>query len=147
MTELQGAVGIAQLNKLDLIIKRHKKNKNLILKKLKLLSDISLREVPNYSTDSAEALIFYVKNKNKALKCREALLKVGVSTKILPEATTWHFAKHWHHMKELRLFSKGTNYLNKSEEILNRAVSIPITFYMDKNIPNKIYNAILKALN
>ena len=36
MNELQGAVGISQLNKFNKIFKQHKKNKNAILKRLKI---------------------------------------------------------------------------------------------------------------
>ena len=40
---------------------------------------------------SADALIF-VKTKSLAKKCRKILLENKISTKILPEAFTWHFA-------------------------------------------------------
>ena len=40
MTELQGAVGIAQLKKLDLIIKKQRKNRDLIWEQVKLLRGI-----------------------------------------------------------------------------------------------------------
>ena len=46
MTELQGAVGISQLNKFDKIFKRHKKNKNIIIQKIRAMKDISLRKLP-----------------------------------------------------------------------------------------------------
>ena len=41
MTELQGPVGISQLKKFDKIFKRHKKNKNIILNRLKRLKILS----------------------------------------------------------------------------------------------------------
>tara|TARA_Y200000002_G_scaffold381159_1_gene394431 strand:+ start:4784 stop:5938 length:1155 start_codon:yes stop_codon:yes gene_type:complete len=147
MTEMQAAVGIAQLKKLEFIVKSHIKNKELITKKLSKFKNIEFREKPENSIDSAEALIFLVKNKYLAIKCRKALLKINVSTKILPEATTWHFAKHWDHMKELKLNKKNKNYLKVSNDLLARAVSIPITVNMKKNLPSQIFVALNKVID
>ena len=41
-----------------------------------------------------------------AVKCRSELLKNKISTKILPEAYTWHFAREWTHIKELNTKKK-----------------------------------------
>ena len=108
MTELQGAVGISQLNKFDKIFKRHKKNKNIIIQKIRAMKDISLRKLPKNSIDAPESLIFSFKNKTLALEVRKNFLKKGYSTKILPEAISWHFAGN-DHMKELDL--KKINFL------------------------------------
>ena len=63
-------------------------------------------------------------SRSKAIKCRKELLKYKISTKILPEATTWHFAGHWKHIKKIRKKYKGLNKaFPKSKSILDRAVS------------------------
>ena len=80
MMELQGAVGVAQLKKLDNIIKMQKKNFNLIMQKLKNLP-LEFREVPKNSMQTYDALIFFVKNRKQALECRSSLLKQNISTK------------------------------------------------------------------
>ena len=101
MTEMQGAVGLAQLKKLDLIVKNQRKNHDKIWKKIKNISNIKKREYPVGSKISADALIIIVKSAQRAKKCRNELLKCGISTKILPEAYTWHFAATWRHIKPL----------------------------------------------
>ena len=146
MTELQAAVGIAQLKKLGFILKSHRKNKKKIMNKIKKFENITLRKCPSGSNDSAEALIFLTTDNKTALKVRNALLNEGLSTKILPEATTWHFAKKWLHMKELRLTQKRKSYLKKSENLLGRCVSIPINVKMNEKVPNKIRIALEKSL-
>ena len=108
MNELQGAVGISQLNKFNKIFKQHKKNKNAILKRLKKYKNIKMRELPKNSTDASESLIFAFKNKRLAKSFRLNFYKKGYSTKILPEALSWHFAGKWGHIKELDL--KRDNY-------------------------------------
>ena len=45
-------------------------------------------------------------------------------------------------MKELKLNKKSKKFLKISEEILNKAVSIPITVKRDSNVTHKIYKAL-----
>ena len=45
MTELQGAVGIAQLKKLDFIIKQHRRNKNYIWKLISKNKNLTQRKI------------------------------------------------------------------------------------------------------
>ena len=76
-------------------------NHDLIWNKIKKIPGVRRRLYPKGSQITADALIIFVKNNIKALKCRKELLKLGTSTKILPEAYSWHFAGLWSHIKEL----------------------------------------------
>lgn len=144
MTELQGAVGISQLKKFNNIFRRHKKNKNIILNKLKKFNDIKLRDIPNNSIEAPESLIFSFKTQNLAKKFRQQLYKKGYSTKILPEAISWHFAGKWNHIKELNL--KKYNFFRKSLNKLNKFVSVQIFYNMDKNYPLAIKKTVEEIL-
>jgi 8-amino-3,8-dideoxy-alpha-D-manno-octulosonate transaminase len=139
MCELQGAVGLAQLKKFQKTFNKHKKNKNLILNKIKNLKGIQLRHIPIYSSEAAESLIIIMNSKNDALKFRKLFLEEGYSTKILPEATSWHFAGKWKHIKELKV---DDNMFLKSKNILSRCISIPIFYSMQKNFPNIVYKVL-----
>jgi len=145
MNELQAAVGIAQLKKLKKIVKIQNNNLKVIWKSIKNIKGLKRRyEIPN-SLPSADALIIIVKNKEVALKCRKELLKQGVSTKILPEAYSWHFAQTWDHIPEL--WDKKKNLkknLNISKKILERCVSIPIFIKQKKIFSKKIRMAFMK---
>ena len=141
MCELQGAVGLAQLKKFQATFNQHKKNKNLILNKIKNLKDIQLRQIPIYSSEAAESLIIIMNSKKDALKFRKLFLEEGYSTKILPEATSWHFAGKWKHIKELKVNNK---MFLKSKNILSRCISIPIFYNMGKNFPNIVYKVLKK---
>ena len=141
MSELQGAVGLAQLKKFNEIFDRHKKNKNLILKKIKNFNNFKIRQIPKYCKEASESLILIMRSSNDAKKFRKMFLKKGYSTKILPEATSWHFAGQWEHIKELKI---KKNKLIRSERILSKCVSIPIFYKMKKNFPEIIYNILKK---
>jgi 8-amino-3,8-dideoxy-alpha-D-manno-octulosonate transaminase len=140
MSELQGAVGLAQLKKLPRLIEGQRANKKMIEDILKDYSQIKLREVPEGSYETAEALVFLVDSNLIARKIREELLKVGLGTKILPEAITWHFAGTWDHMPSL-VKANGGNLATafpQSLAILSRSVALPIFFNMDSSYPKTI---------
>ena len=144
MNELQGAVGIVQLKKFKKLFNVQHKNREKIIKKIKNFKEIKIRSKPDNTTEAPESLIFSFKNKNLAKNFRINFLKKGFSTKILPEAISWHFAGKWQHIKELNL-NKFNNF-EKSEEILNRSVSIPIFYKMKDSFPNLIYKTIKETL-
>tara|TARA_Y100000739_G_C20612182_1_gene469365 strand:- start:4241 stop:5404 length:1164 start_codon:yes stop_codon:yes gene_type:complete len=147
MTELQGAVGIAQLKKLSKVIESQRSNKLAIKKELEKINAIEFRTIPTGSFETADALIFFTKDKNSAINCRDKLIEKGLNTKILPEAYTWHFAGTWDHIKEIS--ENNPKYkinLQPSHDLLSKAVSIPITVKMNPSNPTKIKNAIEEAL-
>ena len=148
MNEMQGAVGLAQLKKLDYVVDEQRKNADLIKESISDLP-IEMRAVPDGSFETADALVFFVDNNQTARKCRDALLEVGLGTKILPEAITWHFAGTWDHMPELvRRNGKELNTaFPRSREVLNRSVSLPIAINMVDNFQNKIKNALIKVFD
>lgn len=149
MSELQAAVGIAQLKKLDYVVERQRANRDIILNKLKDIKGVIFRNQPEGAFDTADALIFFVESVGKAIECRSELLKNGVSTKILPEAYTWHFAETWAHMPEL-VASHGNDLQNAfpvSRNLLERSVSIPINVKMDNEKFDMINEAIKRTLH
>lgn len=149
MMELQGAIGLAQLRKLKYVVEKQRDIRDKIVNKIMHLNGITFREMPEGSYDTADALVFFVDSKDIAIMCREALLGAGISTKILPEAYTWHFAGKWDHMKEL--VSSHENNLEKSlqrsNSILSKAVAIPINLKSPNNIGDVVYNALEPIMN
>lgn len=149
MTEMQGAVGLAQLKKLEFIVDSQRKNRDKIKSAIMNLPGIEFRKSPDESFDTADALVFFVNDNDTAAKCRKALLKQGLSTKILPEAYTWHFAETWNHMPELVAAHSNalSNAFVVSRELLLRSVSIPVFVNMNEDVPEKIYEALNEVLN
>jgi 8-amino-3,8-dideoxy-alpha-D-manno-octulosonate transaminase len=148
MMELQGAVGIAQLKKLPAIVAAQRANRHRLWSVISDLPNIEPRIAPEGAFETADALVFIVPNSLIASRCRQELLNVGLSTKILPEAFTWHFAGTWTHMPELVMAHGGnlnTEFL-QSKSILTRAVSIPIGVNMAEDAPLLLRQAIEKAI-
>ena len=144
MNELQGAVGLAQLRKLDFIVKKQRENMSFFWNQINMIEGVKLRLSPKGSYETCDALIFSLPSKEIASKCKNELSKAGLSTKILPEAYTWHFVGSFIHMKELenRSESELNKSFPKSKEILDKTISIPIQVNMDKNNAGLLKNAI-----
>ena len=120
MTELQGAIGKVQLNKLNFIIKENKKRYNALLKGLN--NKFLLRKIPKGSNIIYDTLILIVKNKNLRNKIVNHLKSKGFGTKNLPDAIEWHCSAYWNHI----LSKKQVSRSKKTKEKLKTAIAIPV---------------------
>jgi 8-amino-3,8-dideoxy-alpha-D-manno-octulosonate transaminase len=147
MMELQGAIGLAQLAKLDRVVAGQRAKADVLRAALAGLP-VQLRAEPAGAESTADALVFFVRDKAQARACREALLKAGFGTKILPEAFTWHFAGTWDHMPSLVRAHGGdlTKAFPRSWELLGRAVSLPIALRLADDAPARIRAALAPVL-
>lgn len=143
MSELQGAVGLAQLKKLDDVVRRQRTNRDALWRAIADLPGVIARDVPVGSHETADALVFETTSAQVARDTRAALVASGLSTKILPEAVTWHFAGTWSHMPELVARHGDLSQAFPSTAArLSRCVSLPITVKMDESTPAKMRQAI-----
>ncbi|NCZ67395.1 MAG: DegT/DnrJ/EryC1/StrS family aminotransferase [Acidimicrobiia bacterium] len=147
MTELQGAVGLAQLRKLDDVVRRQRTNRDAIWRAIADLPGVTPRAVPTGSQETADALVFEVPDAEIAREVRSRLLAAGSATKILPEAVTWHFAGTWSHMPEL-VATHGDLAVAfpATSARLSRCVSLPVIVKMAENLPATICAAITPVL-
>ena len=148
MSELQGAVGIAQLEKMAAILNSQRKAHKRLAEYLQGISGVSIRPEPKGSEASCDAFVFFVATKELASKVRLRLdSKIQVATKILPEAVSWHFAKHWTHMPNLKIVSRpGTSPLVQSTDLLSKAISLPISRSLTQNKIEAIAEVIKECL-
>ena len=152
ITEIQAALGLTQLKKLNIILKNNKKNYNIIQRKIKILKKIQFRKIPKKCSPLYDCLIFKVPSKKIASKFSGLLKSKKIITKNLPSAINWHFAKHWDHIFLKFGYNKKklSKKFFKSSEILERCIAIPISsknqFEITKKTADKIFN-IAKSLN
>jgi 8-amino-3,8-dideoxy-alpha-D-manno-octulosonate transaminase len=143
MMELQGAIGLAQLKKLNWIIEKQRLNKQMLGSIIFECIDVSPRKVYAGSFETADALVFMMKTREDALCFKKILLSNGISTKILPEAISWHFAGLWDHIEELKISADQDDCkYSKSQRILERCISIPIGVNLDKSVVTGVTMAV-----
>jgi 8-amino-3,8-dideoxy-alpha-D-manno-octulosonate transaminase len=148
MTELQGAVGIAQLAKLDQVVDAQRRNKAALRAAIAGLPGLSFRARPEGSDETADALVFHVAGNGVARACREALVAAGLGTKILPEAITWHYAGTWDHMPALVAAHGGrlADAFPASGARLARSVALPVMVRMGEDVPARVRAALETVL-
>ena len=147
MMELQGAVGLAQLKKLDTVVERQRANKEGIRDAISDIKSVQFRARPLNTEETADALVFFVPDAATARSCRQELLRNGLGTKILPEAITWHFAGTWTHMPELvSKYPVLPDAFPRSLQLLSRAVALPVSVNMVEDMPGKIRQSLETVL-
>lgn len=141
MTELQAAVGLSQIMKLDFILKESKK-RFFLIQKILAKKNVYMREIYSRSEPNYDTLIFKVKNKNKRKKIVNYLVKSGVGTKNLPDAIKWHFAYFWKHA----ITKDQLKNTIKSKKILEQYIAIPIYVSISLKHYEKVSKNLLKMI-
>ena len=149
MMELEGAIGLAQLKKLDYIVKRLRENNKKVKDGIEDLPGIEFREIPDPEGEVGDSLIFYLKNRRAAEKFAELFREKGYNTKNLPDAIDWHFSGTWNHI--FRNYSKYRGkdlekLWKKSADLLRRAIAVPILVKMNDDEINRLTNTIRETL-
>jgi len=150
MSELTAAIGIAQLNKIDFILKKSKKNKEYIKNRLLDISNISFRQFSDEKGSQGDTLIFNLSNAEQAINISKFMESKGLGTKILPEAFDWHYAGAWNHIfKDIRYYDKID--LNSkwefTENLLRRSICINIPVNITQDRCDEIINIIKEGCN
>jgi 8-amino-3,8-dideoxy-alpha-D-manno-octulosonate transaminase len=157
MMELQGALGLAQLRKLDnVILKRQRENKALIKDALSKIDQITFRNIPDPSGDTATFVMFLFPTAEKAEKFNTVMAQEGAGA-IYWYKNDWHYFERWEHLLEGKSATRSS-YPFKTEsgeircaydksslpgtaDLLSRCLAIGININMDEQIP-KIIRAI-----
>jgi len=141
MNEMQGAVGLAQIKKMDYILQKQREHKKIIKDALKDSKNIEFREIPDPEGDAGDTLFFFLETKEKAKLFAKLLKEKGLGTKNVPDAIDWHFAGTW-----AQIFHDFDEYKGKelsqvwknSNDLLRRAIALPILVNWTKEDINRI---------
>ena len=129
MTELQAAVGIVQLKKLNRIIDSQRANKKYLKSILKDAGfPYHFRKHNDEDGDGGDALFFRLQSKNEAKLFVKQLKLKNIPTKNVPDAMRWHFTKYWKHIFEKSdLYNSNYGIVwKKSADILESSIALPI---------------------
>lgn len=97
MMELQGAIGLAQLAKLDDMIAAQKKTKQQLKEAVAKISGVSFRHLVDEDGDSATFLAFMLPDKERAAAINKMLKEHNAGAINFGE-NSWHFYPSWEHM-------------------------------------------------
>lgn len=144
MTELQGAIGLAQLKKLKEIVDSQRNFVELFIELAPKRISEKLRLQHKYSEPSYDALLIDCGSFEAANEIREDILQVGMGTKILPEAISWHYASEWEHIPSIK-FHDSESILKGKKRIQNY-VALPVSRFFGSDEANKFISVLANRL-
>ncbi|WP_299438996.1 DegT/DnrJ/EryC1/StrS family aminotransferase [uncultured Aquimarina sp.] len=112
LSELNAAVGIAQLRKLDQTLTIQEKNYTVLRNALSSIPQISFRRVPETGVESYAFLSIFLPNEDLARKGHKALGEHGVDACFYWFDNNWHYYKKWDHLLE----PKSLNRLSQEQK-------------------------------
>ncbi|MGI6657450.1 MAG: DegT/DnrJ/EryC1/StrS family aminotransferase [Desulfobulbus sp.] len=99
MMEIQGAIGLAQLAKLDAMVAAQQANKKFFMEAVGVLPGVRFREVLDPAGDSATFLAFMLPDADRADAVSRVLREQGQGAVRWSE-NGWHYYPNWEHLLE-----------------------------------------------
>ncbi len=139
ISELNAAVGLAQLDKLDGILKPQKQNYTILREVLETIEGITFRRFPLGGEENYSFLNFFLPTEELTQKAHRALSENGVDACFYWYTNNWHYINGWEHLKDLK--SLG----NLSSEIKNQMQNLNNTdFSKSDAIMGRTISALIK---
>jgi 8-amino-3,8-dideoxy-alpha-D-manno-octulosonate transaminase len=138
ITELQAAVGCAQMGKLDKFLALQRRNKLILKQSLASFKGVSFRHLPDPEGDSATFLSFFLPGAAQAAAADQALKQAGVDGVFYWFANNWHYIRNWQHLRQRRfahplapgLLQAMPDYAQtsfpQSDELMGRCLSLAV---------------------
>lgn len=157
ISEMNAAMGLAQLRKLDEIIAIQRKNKAILKTAMAEIDEVSFRTIPDPQGDSAGFLSFMLPTRERAQAINQKLAECGVDGCFYWYANNWHYYKQWQHIQNLRspmtlpvhLIEQKPDYtriqLPQSDAIMSRTISMLIKLSWHEEEINRRIVGIKKA--
>ncbi|VAW10671.1 DegT/DnrJ/EryC1/StrS aminotransferase [hydrothermal vent metagenome] len=106
ISELNAAVGLAQLERLDEFLSIQKKNYTILRDALKSIPQVTFRRVPETGEESYAFLSFFLPDENTATSVHKALGMAGLDACFYWYDNNWHYYRKWDHLQSLKTLSK-----------------------------------------
>jgi 8-amino-3,8-dideoxy-alpha-D-manno-octulosonate transaminase len=138
ISELNAAVGVAQLRKLDWMLETQRRHRDRIKEAMAGFNGLTFREIPDEAGDSATFLSFFLPDEDTARRAATALTEAGADGCFYWYDNNWHYIRQWEHLKHLRcaarlpvaLYDRCPDYgavsLPHSDAVMSRTISMQI---------------------
>lgn len=138
ISELNAAVGVAQLGKLDRILEIQRKNYTTFRRALEGIDEVEFRRIPDGGEENYSFLSFFMPSEEMAQNAHKALAQSGVDGCFYWYVNNWHYIRGWEHLKDKKSLGKLPNEVlsqmqdlhtadfSKSDAVMGRTISILI---------------------
>ncbi len=159
ISELNAAVGLAQLRKLDAILKIQRENKAAIKDAMRRIDRVRFRQLPDEQGDSATFLSFMLPDEAGARSTAKAFAEAGVDGCFYWFDNNWHYLRQWHHLKQMQAAAKlpaqladncpdySSVSLPQSDHIMGRTICMQIKLAWSSNDIAQRIESIEKVFN
>ena len=134
ISELNAAVGLAQVRRLPEFIAIQKKNYSIIREELSKLSSVTFRTVPDGGEESYAFLNFFLPNLEDARQVSKAFKENGIDACFHYYDNNWHYIRKWDHLKELRSLFPITQEVKQGLKYLETKTFEQSDRYIARNI-------------
>lgn len=158
ISELNAAVGLAQLSRLDEFIALQKRNHGLLKEAISQVPGLTFRRIPEGGEENYSFLTFFLPSEEKAQKAHAALGANGVDSCFYWYANNWHYHKKWDHLAQLKslgqlpveirkaLSDRPVTDFSASDHWMGRTVSALIKLGWSENEVAQRARAMVSAL-
>ncbi|TMM57080.1 DegT/DnrJ/EryC1/StrS family aminotransferase [Maribacter algarum] len=106
ISELNAAVGLAQIKRLNEFLSIQKKNYKVLREALATIPEVTFRKVPEGGEESYAFLNFFLPDENSAKRAHQALGNGGVDACFYWYDNNWHYYRKWEHLTNLKSLAK-----------------------------------------
>ena len=102
ISELNAAVGLAQVRRLNEFVAIQKKNYSIIREVLEPLEAVTFRTVPEGGEESYSFLNFFLPDLDTSRKVQKGFSEAGIDGCFHYYDNNWHYIRKWDHLTELK---------------------------------------------
>lgn len=119
ISELNAAVGIAQLGKIDEILNLQKRNYTIFREALTTVDGVTFRRVPEGGVENYSFLNFFLPSEELAKKAHKGLSDAGVDACFYWYTNNWHYINGWEHLRNLKSLGRLPSEIKDRMQDLN----------------------------
>ncbi len=161
MGEINSAIGLAQIRKMDYILAQQRKHKKMLHNTLAKFPQVSFREIPDAEGDAATFMDFFLPDEESAKAVVAALKAEGVGNFTGIQYwwdNNYHYIRNWEHVRSLNtpmkivahLLPTPQDYQNLSlpvtDGLISRLISLVVKVTWTETQMQELCAAIEKAL-
>jgi len=134
ISEMNAAVGVAQLSRLDEFIAIQKRNYTILREALSSIPELVFRTVPDGGEENYSFLNFFLPSEDIAQKAHQALTDHGVDGCFYWYNNNWHYYKKWEHLTEMKSLGNLPKDVKESLPDYSKADFSESDKWMSRNI-------------
>lgn len=102
ISELNAAVGLAQIDRLDEFLSIQKRHYQILENALVEIPELSFRKIPAKGVQNYSFMNFFMESEDQARTTHKNLIEAGIDGCFYWYDNNWHYHRKWEHLKELK---------------------------------------------